>query len=265
MRRIILCLVLAISIVFFNRTISCAEEEKENVNTNDIIQSQKSSLGITDFLKETEKYSTDLLENTNVEKLFADAISGNIQEYSLGKRILERLFKEFFLTLQSIGTIITAVLLHSILKSVADELENDSISEVAYYTTYILIVTIIMKNFSDIIIIVKNSIENLVGFVNCLFPILLTLLATSGGIVSSTTLEPLILFLVTLIANGITKVLIPFSLVSVALNIVSQISSKVQINQLSKFINKTVVWILGIGLTIFVGITSLEGSISKRC
>lgn len=156
------------------------------------------------------------------------------------------------------------VLIHSILKSVTDGLENSSVSEIAYYVSYIMIVTIIMKNFADIINLIKTSIENLVSFVNCLFPILLTLLVTSGGITSAATLEPIILFSITLAANVITKILIPFILVSVALNIVSNISSKAQIGRLSKFINSSTAWTLGILLTIFVGITSLEGSISKR-
>lgn len=58
-------------------------------------------------------------------------------------------------------------------------------------------------------------------------------------------------------------ILIPVSLISVALNIISNISDRVQIDRLSKFINKSVVWILGIVLTIFVGVSSLEGSITN--
>lgn len=76
-------------------------------------------------------------------------------------------------------------------------------------------------------------------------------------------LQPLILFIITFIGNMITKIIIPFALISVALGIISNISDKVQINRLSKYINKTTIWILGIVLTLFVGISSLEGSITS--
>lgn len=36
-----------------------------------------------------------------------------------------------------------------------------------------------------------------------------------------------------------------------------------QIDKLSKYINTSVVWILGIILTVFVGVSSLEGSITN--
>lgn len=58
-------------------------------------------------------------------------------------------------------------------------------------------------------------------------------------------------------------ILIPASLISVALNIISNISDKVQVDKLSKFINTSIVWVLGIVLTIFVGVSSLEGSITN--
>lgn len=52
-------------------------------------------------------------------------------------------------------------------------------------------------------------------------------------------------------------------LISTALGIVSQISDKVQIDKLAKFFKSFAVWILGVILTLFVGVTSLEGTLSS--
>ena len=59
------------------------------------------------------------------------------------------------------------------------------------------------------------------------------------------------------------QILLPFVLISTALAIVSKISNRIQIDKLSKFFNSSVVWILGIVLTLFVGIISIEGSLSS--
>ena len=48
-----------------------------------------------------------------------------------------------------------------------------------------------------------------------------------------------------------------------ALGIISNISDRVQVDKLSKYINTSVIWILGIVLTLFVGVSSLEGSITN--
>ena len=155
------------------------------------------------------------------------------------------------------------IIISSVLLSITDGLENKSVSQITYYITYILIVTIVMKNFSDIINMVKASIDNLVAFTNCLIPLLITLMITTGNIASAGMLQPIILWIISFIGNFINVVLVPASLISVALSVISNVSDRVQIDKLSKYINTTVVWILGIVLTIFVGVSSLEGSITN--
>ena len=155
------------------------------------------------------------------------------------------------------------IIVSSVLRSITDGLENKSVSQITYYITYILIVTIVMKNFSDIINMVKASIDNLVAFTNCLIPLLITLMITTGNIASAGMLQPIILWIISFIGNFINVVLVPASLISVALSVISNVSDRVQIDKLSKYINTTVVWILGIVLTIFVGVSSLEGSITN--
>ena len=155
------------------------------------------------------------------------------------------------------------IIISSVLRSITDGLENKSVSQITYYITYILIVTIVMKNFSDIINMVKASIDNLVAFTNCLIPLLITLMITTGNIASAGMLQPIILWIISFIGNFINVVLVPASLISVALSVISNVSDRVQIDKLSKYINTTVAWILGIVLTIFVGVSSLEGSITN--
>ena len=164
---------------------------------------------------------------------------------------------------QACGAIVVIVIISSILKSITENLENTKVSNIVHYVTYILIVTIVMKNFSSIILMCKSSIENLVGFSNSLVPLLITLMITTGNIASASLLQPIILFIITFIANFINNIIIPITLISISLGVISNVSDRIQIDKLSKFINTTVVWILGIVLTIFVGVSSLEGSITN--
>lgn len=162
-----------------------------------------------------------------------------------------------------LGSILVIIVIHSVLKSLSDGLENKSISQIAYYVQYILIVTLIMTNFVQILDIVKESIQSLVGFMNSLIPILITLMLTTGSIASANLLQPIILFLITFIGNFIVGIIIPFVLISTSLGIVSKISDRVQVDKLSKFFKTSVVWILGVVLTLFVGIVSVEGTLSS--
>ncbi|MBR3255772.1 MAG: hypothetical protein IKF97_06165 [Clostridia bacterium] len=71
------------------------------------------------------------------------------------------------------------------------------------------------------------------------------------------------IFGVELIANLIQNILIPVVLAISSFTIISKISDKIQIDRLSKLMKSSVTWILGIVLTIFVAVISLEGTLSS--
>ncbi len=233
------------------------------ISSQDILQSQQDELNISSFIKEAQKYTESTFEEININELFTSAITGKIDNNTIFKSIINLIGKEVLDCTTVLGSILVIIVIHSILKSISEGLENKSISQITYYVQYILIVTLIMKNFADVLQMVKTSIQNLVGFMNSLVPLLITLMLTTGNFASAGILEPIILFLITFIGNFITTILLPFVLISTALAIVSKVSSKIQIDKLSKFFNSTVVWILGVVLTLFVGVISVEGSLSS--
>lgn len=126
-----------------------------------------------------------------------------------------------------------------------------------------MIVTLIMNNFASVINLIKESIQNLVGFSNSLIPILITLMLATGCITSAGIIQPLLMFIITFIGNIISSILLPIVLVATVLSIISKVSDKVQIDKIAKFLKSSVVWVLGIVLTIFVGVLSLEGSLTS--
>lgn len=249
-------------IVFFCISpISYAEEE--TASQEEILSSQQDSLNISSFIKEAEKYTIDTFEDLDLGELFSSAITGNVDNQTLLKVFSKMIGKEVVSCINILGSIVIIIVIHSILKSISEGLENKSISQITYYVQYILIVTLIMKNFADILTMVRTSIDSLVGFMNSLVPLLITLMLTTGNIASAGITEPIILFIITFIGNFITTVLIPFILIANVLGIVSKVSPRVQVDKLSKFFNSSVVWVLGIVLTIFVGVLSVEGSLSS--
>ena len=128
---------------------------------------------------------------------------------------------------------------------------------------FILIVALVMTNFVQILDIVRESIQSLVGFMNSLIPILITLCIATGSIVSANMLQHILLFIITFMGNFITGIIIPLVLISTSLGIVSKISNRIQVDKLSKFFKTGVVWILGVTLTLFVGLVSIEGTLSS--
>ncbi len=255
MKKIIVCSL----IIFF---INCFYTSNAT-NNMEIIESQKDTLNISSFIKEANDYTKDVFSDMEVGEILNSAITGKVENGKIIRNIWKLFGKEIVNSIASIGSIIVIIIVHSIIKSISDGLENKSISQITYYVQYILIVTLIMTSFSEVLQMVKESIQNLVGFMNILIPLLITLMVTTGSIASASMLQPILLFIITLIGNFIKDVIIPIVLVSTALGIISKISDRLQIDKLSKFFKSSVVWVLGVVLTLFVGIVSLEGTLSS--
>lgn len=232
-------------------------------NNNQTIIEQQEEFKIQDFIKNAEKFTGEFFEDIDINEILNDAIKGEVDNSTLLKKILNILGKEVTTNIKSLVSILAIILIHSILKSISESLENNNISKLIYYVQYILIVTVIMSNFTDIIKLVQDTTGNLIGFMNALVPLLITLMMYTGSITTSSVVEPIILFMINFIGNIIQNLIIPFVLVLTSLVIISKISDKVHIDKLSKFFKSGIVWFLGVVLTVFVGVVSLEGTLSS--
>ena len=234
-----------------------AETEEE------IMSSIEEKFNIGSFISQAEEYTGDFLDNTNLSDILNEAMQGKINNQTIYKKIIKILGKEVSSNIKILISILIIVVIHGILKSITDSLENSNVSQIIYFVQYILIVTLIMSNFTEIIKLIKETASNLVGFINVLIPLLLTLMVYTGSITSSTVLEPILLFVSNFIGNIIANILIPVVLIIVVFSVISKITERIQIERISKFLKSSVVWFLGIFLTIFVGIVSLEGTLSS--
>ena len=231
--------------------------------TNQLIESQLDALNLSSFIEEGEKYTKDIFEDVDIEKLLKSAISGNINTKTLYSSILSLLGDEIASSITIIGGILAIIVIHAILKNIGENIGNNSISQVAYYVEYILIVTLVMTSFTNVIDMVKTTITNLVGYINILIPLLLALVMTTGTTITASALQPVILGAIVFIGNGISLYVLPILLISTVLGIVSNLSDKIQIGKLSKMLKSGIVWVLGFVFTMFVSVLSLEGTLTS--
>jgi len=257
-QKIIFIFIIIVLFTILNPTIVYSNSVNENT-----IQSQEESFGISSFIEESKQYSGEFFSDIDIKGILDSAIKGEINNTTIYKKALSLLGTEIQISIKSLISILAIIIIHSILKAVSESLENDNISKLIYYVQYIAIVTIIMSNFSDVINLVKETTINLIGFMNTLIPILVSLMIYTGSITTTSILEPIILFMVNFIGNLVQDILIPLILIITAISIISKISDKVQIEKISKFLKSSTVWFLGLILTIFVGIVSLEGTLSS--
>lgn len=248
---IILIIILILSIIKGNRLFAI-DEIDESVN----------KYGINSFINNSKMYIKDL--NIDISSVFKNLLKGEFDNKKLFEILLSIFDKNTKEIIYSISGIVAVILINCLLKAISENLGNDSVSKIAEYVQYILIVTILMKNFSEIIVEIKESIFNLTAFSNSLIPLMVTLIISTGNIVTSSIVEPILLLIISFIGNFVINVIIPMIFVATTLGIISKIGTNIQVDKISKFFKKSSVWIITTILSLFITIASLEGGVTSN-
>lgn len=253
------CRIVIIGIIFITVSIKYVQAEE----FQDMIEEQKDLIGISSLMDEANEYTSDVFDKEELYDVLEEAINGKINTNKILKSSFSMFGKELKDSIAMMGSIILIIVANGILTSITEGLENKSVCKIAEFVQIILIVTVILGNFSEVITSVKTSINNMVDFINVLSPVIVTLIITTGNVTTGTIIQPVLLFMTSLIGNFINNVAIPIVLVSTSLSIISNISDKVQVGRLAKRLRSSTVWIIGIILTLFVTLISIEGSLSE--
>lgn len=228
------------------------EEVKEVNDLYDYILNMKSDYEILKDIKPKE-----FVEN------MLDAGNGKLDKNTVVQKFKRILFKELNSTFKLMGMLIVICIICSLLKNLENAFSNNSVSSVAYFACLSTMVIIIAKSFYIGIDVAKSSIDGINNFMYALVPVLMTLLASVGGITQAAFFDPIIIAILNLGVTIISKIIIPLIIMSFVLNFVNNISDDYKISNLSNLIKKSVIWIQGIVMTVFVAFLTIRSITTK--
>ena len=136
MKKIILIFILVLIILMLPTQVFAENEE--------IMTSTQEKFNINSFLKDAKEYTGDFFEDVSITDMFNEAVQGKINNQTIYKKILKLLGQEVTSSLKVLISILVIIVIHGILKSITDSLENNNVSQIIYFVQYILIVTLIM-------------------------------------------------------------------------------------------------------------------------
>ncbi len=206
--------------------------------------------------------SQELFPDFDPGKIVSQAAKGNLNFSFKGviNRIIRYLLKEVFLNADILIKIIILCIICAVLKNLQNSFLSESVGEMAFFVCYIVLVSVLMVSFSTAMKMCMDIIDNMVSFMHSIIPLLITLLATSGSISSAGVFQPVLVLLIEIGATAIKNFFIPLIFFMTMLNIVNNISDKIQLTKLAGFMKQICTWGLGLILTIFIAIVSIQGS-----
>ncbi|WP_449622814.1 stage III sporulation protein AE [Robertmurraya sp. Marseille-Q9965] len=202
------------------------------------------------FLPESQKGS--LYDFIKGEKEFS------LKEWASG--LLKYIFHEFLVNGKLLGTLIMLTIFSMFLQLLQNSFENTTVSKVAYSIVFMVLIIIALNSFHVAIEYTTQAIHSMTSFIIALIPLLLALIASSGGIISAAFFHPVILFLMNISGTFIQFVVLPFLFLSVLLNIVSTLTDHYKVTQLANLLRNWSIGLLGLFLTVFLGVISVQGA-----
>ncbi len=193
---------------------------------------------------------------------FVDFVKGE-KKFSLDKwlyGLLKFLFHELIANGKLLGTLIMLTIFCTILQSLQNAFEQSTISKVAYALIYMILIIIALNSFRVAISYTEEAIQTMISFIMALIPLLLALIAVSGGVLSAAFFHPIIIFLMNTSGLLIQYVVLPMLFMAALLSIVSTLSDHYKVTQLAELLRKTSIALLGIFLTVFLGVISVQGA-----
>ncbi|MGG6309718.1 stage III sporulation protein AE [Paenibacillus macerans] len=156
-------------------------------------------------------------------------------------------------------TIVLLSIFSLILETLQTAFERKQVSKVAYAICYMVILVLAINSFHVAIQYATNAISGMIDFMMAMVPLLFTLLASMGNAVTVTVTHPLVVFMVHAVGTAVHMVVFPLLFFSAILHIVSSLSDKYKLTQLANLLRTVSMALLGILLTVFLGVISVKG------
>lgn len=233
---------------------------------NEYIAQQADKLG----LEEVTKFWDDIINKyggwlpESQKGSLIDYISGekkfSLKEWITG--ICKFLFYEIIANGKLLGTIILLTVFSALLKHLQNAFEGTTISKVSYSILYMVLVILALNSFQVASSYAMEAIRGMTNFLLALIPLLIALMASSGGIASAAFFHPITVFLMNGSGILIEKIVLPLLLLSTLLFLVSTMTDHYKVTHLAKLLRNISIGLIGTFLTIFLGVISVQGASS---
>lgn len=161
-----------------------------------------------------------------------------------------------------LGSLIVLTLFSALLQSIQSAFENSTVSKIAYFVVYLVLLSIVVHSFRIVFQYVQETIELMSNFMFALLPLLLGLLATLGQVFTVGFFQPIIIFFIQISGVFVTSFVLPMLYLSVVLIIVSNLNTKFKATQLADLLKSVSLGALSVFLTIFLGMASIQGTVT---
>ncbi len=262
---ILLALLLAIfSIIPTQKTL--AADGKTFTLGEELNSSIVEELNHVDFSKLNEAVS-NLEEGSNIfsienikQKVYSILSGENAMSYSSFFSSIFSILIDMVLKYLPLLSLIVAIgVISNLLTGIKSKFNEKSTADLIHLVCFLAVVILIIGIVNNISVSAGKSISSMVGMMNAVFPVLLTLMVGIGAGASASVYQPIVAILSTYVADFFNYFIMPLFLFSFVFNIISHLSNNVKLDKFNSFISSLFKWSVGLIFTIFFATMTIQG------
>ena len=238
---------------------AAAEEE-------DLSQSIEQILGQLD-VEDLENYLQTLTQEQR--EAFGEDVAGKLRSLLTGDFSLQyddvisaltgMLFKQISGLLPIFCSICAITILCGMLGKFKSSFSEKGTAKLIFFVGYASVLVLVLAALMGVVEDSGDTVKSLQAQMQAVFPLLLTLIATSGGSVSVAVYRPAVLFLSEIIVDVVVQIVFPLAIMMCVLNMVGNMSGEIKLKNFAALFSSVIKWTLGITLAAFTVFLTVQG------
>lgn len=213
--------------------------------------------------EELEAYLATLpqYEGSDLKEMLASIVTGDFSlDYSsLWQSVLALVWEEGKVMFPAFAVILAVTLLCGILNSAKNGFLKSTMTDIIHFAAYLSVGAVLLSVLISVLQAGFSAIGSMQRQMQIIYPILLTLMAASGGAVSAGIYRPAVAFLSSAVCEMFTAVVLPTSVVVIVLTFVGSLSDEVRTSKLGDFFKSVNKWLIGLALGLLGIFLTVQG------
>lgn len=178
------------------------------------------------------------------------------------KDVFSYIWQQFRLALtkplRTLAALIGIILIAAVIECMEDSISNKSLSKIFGIICVMISVGIISDSVSESISSAARALDSGSTFMIGYVPVFAGITASSGSITSAVAYDMLVLFVAEAAIQLSGEIIVPALSVCMAMGIVEAINPDFKLSGITEGVKKTVSFVLGFIMTVFIGLLSLQ-------
>lgn len=232
-----------------------------------IIEEQLNTMNLNELenLLDDTYTGTEIFGDMSVDGIIDDLINGQplFDSESFIRNITDLFMVEIRSAILLGCEILLVCIITGLLTSMSNSFGNKTVSSLGTMICSFIIIALCIGSFYQTYESCCETMDIMTKTMEILLPIMIPLLISMGGISSGSIMDPVIIGSVTGFNFIMQHFVIPLVFLSAIFVLINSITEKDYVKKLSVFLRKAALFITGLTITIFSGITAIQGMVTK--